>query len=105
MSAKTSCHAILKEKHWAELRLDQCFKTYALRRPAPPLSQPLGRGSLFASESDRVWQAAVDGTVLQECSESYVSIIVPQNHAESLALDEYALNRSLDVQIGSLGAT
>ena len=52
----------------AELRLDQCFDTGALQRPAPSLSRPLGRGSLFASELDRLeqfWHGANDGTVLE----------------------------------------
>ena len=33
-----------------------------------------------------------------------VYIIIPQNIAESLVLDEYALKMPLDIQNGSLGA-
>ena len=47
-----------------ELRLNQCFDPGALQRPAPPLSRSLGRGSLFASESERFRRDAVDGTLL-----------------------------------------
>ena len=67
MPAIALSHNPKKKKHWAELRLDLCFDTGALRRPAPSLSRPLGRGSLFASEIDRFerfWHGANDGTLL-----------------------------------------
>ena len=54
---------ILKRKTLIKRRLDQCFDPGALQRPAPPISQPLSRGSLFVSEIDRFWQGAIDGTL------------------------------------------
>ena len=31
-----------------------------------PLSKPIGRGSLFAAEIDRIWSCIMDGTVLSD---------------------------------------
>ena len=40
----------------------------------------------------------------QGCSESYESIIIPQNIVKPPALDEYASKMPLDIKNGSLGA-
>ena len=51
------------KKHWALPRLHQRFDPGALQHPAPSMSHPVSRASLFVSEIYRFWQDAIDGTL------------------------------------------
>ena len=87
-------HNTEKKKHWAELRLDQCFDPGALQAPSTAPQPPPGRGSLFASEIYQLGTAPMAIPSLYEglkCQGIGLNIKKYAHHVSSVALGAAAL--------------